>query len=41
MKPIDNYVVFQVTLDGVPMHGHSVFYDQPRHRSSSKWRKRI
>ena len=28
-KPIDNYVVFQVTLDGVPMHGHTVFYAEP------------
>jgi hypothetical protein len=29
VKPSDNYLVFQVTLDGVPMHGHSVFYAQP------------
>jgi hypothetical protein len=29
VKPSDNYMVFQVTLDGVPMHGHTVFYAQP------------
>jgi hypothetical protein len=29
VKPLDNYVVFQVTLDGVPMNGHSKFYAQP------------
>ena len=29
VKPSDNYVVFQVTVDGVPMHGHSRFYAQP------------
>jgi hypothetical protein len=29
VTPSDNYVVFQVTLDGVPMHGHTVFYAQP------------
>jgi hypothetical protein len=29
VKPTDNYMVFQVTLDGVPMHGHTLFYAQP------------
>ena len=29
VTPSDNYMVFQVTLDGVPMHGHTVFYAQP------------
>jgi len=29
VKPSDNYMVFQVTLDGVPMHGHSLVYVQP------------
>ena len=29
VKPSDNYMVFQVTLDGVPMHGHTLFYAQP------------
>jgi hypothetical protein len=29
VRPSDNYLVFQVTLDGVPMHGHSRFYVQP------------
>ena len=28
-RPSDNYLVFQVTLDGVPMHGHSRFYSDP------------
>jgi hypothetical protein len=27
--PSDNYVVFQVTLDGVPMNGHTVSYANP------------
>jgi hypothetical protein len=29
LKPVDNYVVFQVTLDGVPMLGHTVHYKHP------------
>jgi hypothetical protein len=29
LKPVDNYVVFQVTLDGVPMLGHTVHYMHP------------
>jgi hypothetical protein len=29
VKPLDNYAVFQVTLDGVPMNGHGVLYAQP------------
>ena len=29
VKPVDNYVVFQVTLDGVPMHGHTRLSVQP------------
>ena len=30
VTPVDNYVVFQVTLDGVPMLGHSRLYVQPQ-----------
>ena len=29
VKPSDNYLVFQVSVDGVPMHGHSRFYTDP------------
>ena len=29
VTPVDNYVVFQVTLDGVPMLGHTVTYVHP------------
>jgi hypothetical protein len=29
VKPSDNYMVFQVTLDGVPMHGHTRHYTSP------------
>ena len=29
VKPSDNYMVFQVTLDGVPMHGHTRMYVHP------------
>ena len=29
VKPSDNYMVFQVTLDGVPMLGHTVTYPHP------------
>ena len=29
VRPTDNYMVFQVTLDGVPMQGHTVTYPQP------------
>src|SRR5688500_5214801 len=29
VKPLDNYVVFQVSVDGVPMHGHGRFYTDP------------
>jgi hypothetical protein len=29
VKPSDNYLVFQVTVDGVPMHGHGRFYTSP------------
>jgi hypothetical protein len=29
VKPTDNYMVFQVTLDGVPMHGHTVTFPNP------------
>jgi hypothetical protein len=28
-KPTDNYMVFQVTLDGVPMLGHTVTFPNP------------
>ena len=28
-RPSDNYLVFQVTLDGIPMHGHTVTYPHP------------
>jgi hypothetical protein len=30
VRPTDNYVVFQATLDGVPMHGHTVTSAQPK-----------
>ena len=30
VKPSDNYMVFQVTVDGVPMRGHTVTYPQPQ-----------
>ncbi len=30
VKPTDNYMVFQVTVDGVPMQGHTVTYPHPR-----------
>lgn len=30
VRPTDNYVVFQATLDGVPMHGHTVTFPQPQ-----------
>ena len=29
VKPSDNYMVFQVTLDNVPMHGHTRLYVHP------------
>jgi hypothetical protein len=29
VTPTDNYMVFQVTLDGVPMQGHTVTYPHP------------
>jgi hypothetical protein len=29
VKPSDNYLVFQVSVDGVPMHGHGRFYTDP------------
>ena len=29
-RPTDNYMVFQVTVDGVPMQGHTVTYPHPR-----------
>ena len=29
VRPTDNYMVFQVTLDGVPMLGHTVTYPHP------------
>ncbi len=29
VKPTDNYMVFQVSLDGVPMHGHTVTFPNP------------
>ena len=29
-KPTDNYMVLQVTVDGVPMQGHTVTYPHPR-----------
>jgi hypothetical protein len=29
VKPLDNYMVFQVTLDGQPMHGHTRMYVHP------------
>ena len=29
VRPTDNYIVFQVTLDGVPMQGHTVTLPQP------------
>ena len=29
VTPVDNYVVFQVTLDGVPMLGHTKLYVHP------------
>ena len=29
VKPTDNYMVFQMTVDGVPMQGHTLFYAQP------------
>jgi len=29
LTPVDNYVVFQVTLDGVPMLGHTKLYVHP------------
>ena len=29
VRPTDNYMVFQVTVDGVPMQGHTVSYAQP------------
>jgi hypothetical protein len=29
VKPTDNYMVFQVTVDGVPMQGHTVTSPQP------------
>lgn len=30
VKPTDNYMVFQVTIDGVPMLGHTVTFPQPQ-----------
>jgi hypothetical protein len=30
VRPTDNYMVFQVTVDGVPMHGHTVTFPQPQ-----------
>lgn len=30
VRPTDNYVVFQATLDGVPMRGHTVTFPQPQ-----------
>ena len=30
VKPTDNYMVFQVTVDGVPMNGHTVTFPQPQ-----------
>jgi len=30
VKPTDNYMVFQVTVDDVPMHGHTVTFPQPQ-----------
>ena len=41
VKPSDNYLVFQVSVDGVPMHGHTGSTPTRTHRSSSRWRKRI
>jgi hypothetical protein len=29
VKPTDNYMVFQVTVDGVPMYGHTRTFPQP------------
>ncbi len=29
VTPSDNYMVFQVTLDGLPMHGHTRMYVHP------------
>ena len=29
-RPNDNYMVFQVTLDGVPMNGHTLTFPQPQ-----------
>lgn len=30
VKPTDNYMVFQVTVDGVPMLGHTLTFPQPQ-----------
>ena len=30
VKPTDNYMVFQATVDGVPMQGHTVTFPQPQ-----------
>jgi len=30
VKPTDNYMVFQVTIDDVPMQGHTVTFPQPQ-----------
>jgi hypothetical protein len=30
VKPTDNYMVFQVTVDNVPMNGHTVTFPQPQ-----------
>ena len=30
VKPTDNYMVFQVTVDDVPMNGHTVTFPQPQ-----------
>ena len=30
VKPTDNYMVFQVTVDNIPMNGHTVTFPQPQ-----------
>lgn len=30
VRPTDNYMVFQVTVDDVPMYGHTVTFPQPQ-----------
>jgi hypothetical protein len=30
VRPTDNYMVFQVTVDNVPMNGHTVTFPQPQ-----------